>query len=423
MSGGSVFFGGKEAAREGLPRRAAERYTDRSQQLSSLTTYHQGRRPCRSPVECEECGVAYRVKDDRAGKTIKCKGCGAPIEVPLETPPAPPPLPKGRPAPVADDPEPPRRRKKKKSSAGWGISPQGVFVGIGCGCLGFPVFVIAMALFLPFLQKMRGPRPPRDFPPRPAEVVAAEAGLPAAAAAPLDVAASWKDATDPPAEPPYYFAADRTLRIDLPHLEDGLVVHPTWSNAFATLSDETNRGGTTLQTWNLREQIKIGELRTDDDVGDDDGGVLSPDGKYYVVVESAGVAAPVYDVGAGTVAGRVPCRYLAAVRFAGSNHLLVQQQDRGVAVHRLPSGALERTVPIRGATKRSRALATSPGGKFAAALHVAGSTVQVVVFRVDDGSIAGALPVESKFVSDPEGEPKLAERRRTRRRLSRRRPL
>lgn len=33
-------------------------------------------------VTCEECNKTYRVKDELAGKRIKCKECGAPISIP-----------------------------------------------------------------------------------------------------------------------------------------------------------------------------------------------------------------------------------------------------------------------------------------------------------------------------------------------------
>ncbi len=34
-------------------------------------------------VECSACGQSYRLKDEMAGRKIRCKGCQTPIEVPL----------------------------------------------------------------------------------------------------------------------------------------------------------------------------------------------------------------------------------------------------------------------------------------------------------------------------------------------------
>ncbi|WP_298862924.1 hypothetical protein [uncultured Gimesia sp.] len=33
-------------------------------------------------VQCDECFQSYKVRDDRAGQTLKCKSCGAKIRVP-----------------------------------------------------------------------------------------------------------------------------------------------------------------------------------------------------------------------------------------------------------------------------------------------------------------------------------------------------
>ncbi|QDT93006.1 hypothetical protein [Gimesia algae] len=33
-------------------------------------------------VQCEECFQSYKVKDERAGQTLKCKSCGSKIRVP-----------------------------------------------------------------------------------------------------------------------------------------------------------------------------------------------------------------------------------------------------------------------------------------------------------------------------------------------------
>jgi transcription elongation factor Elf1 len=33
-------------------------------------------------VQCDECFQSYKVKDERAGQTLKCKACGSRMQVP-----------------------------------------------------------------------------------------------------------------------------------------------------------------------------------------------------------------------------------------------------------------------------------------------------------------------------------------------------
>lgn len=102
-------------------------------------------------VDCPACFVPYRLKDEFAGKRIKCKQCGAVVPVPR---------PGSRQAVVEEDPwddsppEAPRlaassgkkRRKKKAASGG---PPLGLVLGLGGGAAGFVLLLGVIGIFWP----------------------------------------------------------------------------------------------------------------------------------------------------------------------------------------------------------------------------------------------------------------------------------
>ncbi|MGL4463689.1 MAG: hypothetical protein ACRC1K_16165 [Planctomycetia bacterium] len=177
------------------------------------------------PVECEECGVAYRVKDDRAGTTIKCKDCGAPIKVPA--------------APAADEEPAVKVKKRKKRPSRWTDVVfwlrWGAWIVIGGGIflyLSWRVF-----LFVSIVDMVQ-----RDMDIRQLDQV--ENTAPTGESAVAGAAPSgWTDLSDPSTEPPTAFPADRTLAIGLPQSNpDDVVLFAEHSTRFVAVGGNKKKG-------------------------------------------------------------------------------------------------------------------------------------------------------------------------------------
>jgi hypothetical protein len=71
------------------------------------------------PVTCDRCLQSFRVKDEFAGRTIRCRQCGAAMAVPWDA------------GPLADDfvPSRPRKRKRKKRPS---AAPKVAAIVVGC---------------------------------------------------------------------------------------------------------------------------------------------------------------------------------------------------------------------------------------------------------------------------------------------------
>lgn len=102
---------------------------------------------------CEFCGERHRLRDDAAGRTIKCKGCGTKIEVP-----------EGNGDDSFDDYPPPRRfndgerprRRRRSSSSGNTLGPAiGLYIMGGMSLLSL-IAGMALSAFDPDLDDMRG---------------------------------------------------------------------------------------------------------------------------------------------------------------------------------------------------------------------------------------------------------------------------
>ena len=101
-------------------------------------------------VDCPACFVPYRLKDEFAGKRIKCKQCGAVVPVPRP----------GRQAvaeaeePWDETPEEPQRpapgrakKKRKKKAASGGGPPLGLVLGLGGAALGLVLLLGIVGIF------------------------------------------------------------------------------------------------------------------------------------------------------------------------------------------------------------------------------------------------------------------------------------
>lgn len=102
-------------------------------------------------IFCEECSTPGRVKDELAGKKIKCKSCGAVIRVPDDEP--------LEEAPVARAPRKPAKRSPAKNSSGGG-SPA---VAIVAGVVGLAL-VAGVAVFLMSKRNPAGANAAGDAP-------------------------------------------------------------------------------------------------------------------------------------------------------------------------------------------------------------------------------------------------------------------
>src|SRR5439155_4482337 len=89
---------------------------------------------CRMAISlsCPTCDKTLKVKDELAGRKVKCPGCGEAVPVPAGDEAAvvsAEKLPRGKPLPVEDEEDRPRKKKKKKKSN------LGLWIGVGGGGL------------------------------------------------------------------------------------------------------------------------------------------------------------------------------------------------------------------------------------------------------------------------------------------------
>ena len=104
-------------------------------------------------VSCSNCGEDFRVKDDAAGKSFKCKVCGTKVRIPeIDDEDAaddfPPPRRRSRDENDGED-RPKRRKKKSSSAAGKTLGPAiGLFVTGGLSLFGM-VFRFVVTILNP----------------------------------------------------------------------------------------------------------------------------------------------------------------------------------------------------------------------------------------------------------------------------------
>src|SRR5262245_11746914 len=101
-------------------------------------------------VTCPECEATYRVADEAAGKSIKCKKCGTLVSIPAQGGEAQAAGAKRRAGQQTDDESGSKSRTKKKSGAGKILIIVGGVVVLGCClCTGAGV---ALPFIFPSLQ-------------------------------------------------------------------------------------------------------------------------------------------------------------------------------------------------------------------------------------------------------------------------------
>ena len=243
-------------------------------------------------VTCDACFHSYRVRDEHAGKSIKCKECGAKIRVPEDD---------------EEIPEPARHSssKSKKSGSRRGKSSGNSSVLLFAGIGGAAVVVIAVVMVL---VMNRGPRagaavaaaqaaPPPMTPATPLVVPAANPatvdGTPVAAAIPANspagnavpVAANlpatdntWQVVPDPL---PPAFAWPEKVNLNIPIPGDGdLLLCPSTHSPFVAFGFKAyeSQGA---QMWNLATGKQTGEIK-----GKPSKAIkraISPDGKYLAI--------------------------------------------------------------------------------------------------------------------------------------------
>jgi len=370
-------------------------------------------------VTCDDCFHSFRVRDEHAGKSIKCKECGAKMRVP-----------------EGEDelPEPARRSstKSKKSSSrrskSSGNSSVLLFAGIG----GLAVVAVAVVLVL---VTSRGPQagaavadaqaPPPMTPANPLAVPAATpatplagpaatpataAGTPVAAAIPTIPPAgnavpavanlpatdnTWQVVPDPL---PPAFAWPEKVDLNIPIPGDGdLLLCPSSHSPFVAFGFKAyeSQGA---QMWNLATGKQTGEIKGK--VPNASARAISPDGKYLAIrvlekdvynkmelwsFESGQMIRRLSEPGARTIplmdfgpAGTLVC--LAHVDVNGKLTLRFTLWD-------IAKGTIVRQfAPIGHLSHHHHAF--SPGRRYFASL---GSDNEVQVYDLATGKLAGAV--------------------------------
>ncbi|MGL5095718.1 MAG: MJ0042-type zinc finger domain-containing protein, partial [Planctomycetia bacterium] len=329
------------------------------------------------PVECPSCAASYRVKDDRAGTTIKCKECGAPIKVPAA-------------AAHDDEPAVKVKIKKKRRSSGAGVPLWlGLLVGIPLGL----VLTVGLFFYSVNLKMMK-----RAEDARKADVEGPIGGAVAGKPAADEAEKPWTDLTDAAAEPLYVIAAERKLSIPMPDRFDEQVIFANGPLSFAVLGGN-GVSGSAPQIFDLRDQRKVGVLS--DKIYRR--GVLSPEGRYFAFPDTGGVQ--VVDAAGGSKVALLPLKSNAEdFCFAGPDRIVAARRSfmtLDVDVYRLPSGELERTFSAQSRVSSNPWISASPGGRLVALVRRAdvGGPFILRIFRVADGSVAGSFSLSNKLTS------------------------
>lgn len=383
-------------------------------------------------TECSECGKQYRFSDDRAGRTTRCKDCGADIEIPSK-----------------------RRKsgskKRKSSSLGPGVLIGGVVAGVAAlvgllavlflrqpaappanpipannapgianapanAPLNVPAPAVAQNSAVPQATTPTTPAVPAVTNPATPVVPNLPAGVPQPAvpttpsvtppsatppAAPgfqkpafaafFKPVANWKAQVDPPAEK-FTFELSKKFQIKTVegYLSDEHILFSETPSRLALIgSDNQSR-----TVWNLATGEKGNILKGPRISGRTIG--FSPDGQYvawYRFENGGGIE--VYDLPAkkslGTLALEAKKFNVASIAMPTPTRLVaVSDVNHGIMTWKLPSGESDRSINLGDRARPGDRRAFSPGGRL---LAVLGDAIKrsITLIDLDTGDTVGEI--------------------------------
>ena len=379
-------------------------------------------------VECDECGARYKLPDNRAGETIRCKSCGADIEVP------------SGPSPRSRGPSPVGRNRRPKKAAG---PPVGLFIGAGIGVM---VLIAVVAVGLTMLRSDPGPPQAAADPVAPeattaagplpadpstiasAKVDSAEANpsasnslpgsnlpVPASSATPASPApsgfqkpqdrltrvefeksAEWTVQPDPaPENEP--FVSQKLLKLPLGESlsSSGMLTYPVSPSPFVAVKKGTGSKDS-VEIFNLTTGSRTGSVP-----GMAAGGhlALSPDGQYLAFVQLGQRTMSVYDIKAKKTLGELALGTKEAEFRPGvlaiprpDRLVAFSNLDRTIKTWELPSGQLLSEIKGTDKLRPEVLFAFSPGGKWLA-VCADFLTKPIEIFELATGKLAGSLKI------------------------------
>lgn len=333
-------------------------------------------------IECGECFKRYRVKDERAGSTIRCKACGTTIDVPEGGD-----VDEDYGQPVAA-PAPSRRRRAQQASSSQ--SRTGLWIAVAAGG---SVLLVVIVLIL----TLRGPAPePPDVAEGTAEKATGQDGsADTAKPAPAGLPKNWNVSVDPPAELPA-FAADHSFQIPVPaNSGSNNVVFPATPGPFAAAGSNFNEQ-CVREVWNLATNQKVGSIRGV--VLGANKGALSPDGLYYAAADKARQKVIIFDVKNEKQTGEIPLTDNTTqlhLHFAATSRLVCYRYSQPLQIWSMPSGKPERTLPLPKFAPRE-SITISPGGKYMTVFSPGAKAPMLQCFDLTTGKVTAELPLPTE---------------------------
>lgn len=364
-------------------------------------------------VECELCGKKYRMGPERAGSTVPCRECGSSIRVPGQRRSGP------RQSGPADDSE----SSAWLIWAGGGAVVVALLIGLGLyfalrGGEAPPVAstttpdATGISVSSPVVASS-GNKTPAGSPAAGGFAPAATGGSgtgtrqPATSTqtspskttggggfrptdaniAPPVSSLPWKVSVDPPAEP-VVFESKRKLRIAPPDgTSNTSLLFPTAPSVYVAIGSNMT-DAYARDIYNLSTHQKVGTvtgLRLSGEAA------LSPDGRYLAGQISGSEGLLVWDVKQQKPLGELPLGDSGTppiLDFAGPDRVIGAGRSGTLKVWALPSGDLEREIPMPAYIKAD-SVAISPGGRY---LTVEDKKA-LKIFDLTTGQLAGELPM------------------------------
>jgi len=329
-------------------------------------------------ITCDECFQDFTVKDEAAGKKVKCKSCGAVVAVPKKG--------RARDDDDDDDDEAPRpsRSASKRSAAKPRAKSRGGMPVWGWVLIGVSTALLIMCggplLFFMYLAS------------RAQQIVSkmeAEAGKPGGARsileAPATPSVAWSVKADPATEKiewPANFTATFSVPGSLPH-----IAFPKRPSRFVITNlgaDNSTSGRPTV--WDLIKGEKVGDLKSA--TGDGNDFVFSPDGKYLLVqaVSFKKIPPALWSVETG---GTIPLgpefAETIAADFAGPHQAILWTKAKKLYLVDAQTGKIQQSADTVEGDNDS-ALTISPGSRHVA---IGGKEGKIQVFEIATAKLVG----------------------------------
>lgn len=199
---------------------------------------------------------------------------------------------------------------------------------------------------------------------------------------------SWTVEVDPAAHP-VAFERKADFQIPIPeHFGGDAVVFPSVTSPFVAVGNNWD-DKKVREVWNFVSQKRVGAISGIRIWGQNYR--LSPDGVYFAFTAHGGKGPHVIDAAGAKDLGEFELgSWIEVMEFAGSARLIASARDTNLKVWTLPSGELEREVPLPERLVKE-SLSVSPGGRYVAVCSAA--THQVSVLDLNTGQTAGVIDV------------------------------